>query len=173
MKKSIRVGKTKAKQQAPVAEPAAARLPEPVELAASIGALAEAMELLKPIVEAEAAAMQRRDPSALSELQARKSAVIQLLRGSMRVVTGARRGGLKVEDAACELLLTQCKDALAAMQVNQRSIAAARSATHQRIQSLLQARQRAQGAILVYGPDGQGRTSGRWSDRRDLSPAKA
>ncbi|HEV8388697.1 MAG TPA: hypothetical protein VGQ35_02585 [Dongiaceae bacterium] len=173
MKKPISPNKGKSREPRITADPSPAKVPEPAEFAASIDGLADALALLRPVVDAETAAMRERDSSILAEMQPRKSAIIQLLRGGTRVVRAAQRAGLATEEDERNLLLAQCRDMLATMQVNQRAIAAARSATHQRIQSLLQARQRAQGSVLVYGPDGQARASGRWSDRRDLAPTKA
>jgi hypothetical protein len=157
-----------------VAEGAPApKTPGPATLDATIEALAEQLATLKNLAESESAIIRERDHSALSALQPQRSAIAHLLREATQTVRAAQRAVMTIEEAKRDCLLAQCQEVLGALGTNQRAIAAAKCAGQQRIQSLLQARQRAQGAVLVYGPDGQARAAGRWSNRRDLAPDKA
>jgi len=151
----------------------APKAPDPATLDATIETLADQLATLKSLAESEAATLQTRDHSALSAFQPQRSAIAHLLREATQTVRAAQRAVLTIEEAKRDCLLAQCQEVLGALETNQRSVAAARSAGQQRIQSLLHARQRAQGAVLVYGPDGQARAAGRWSNRRDLAPGKA
>ena len=161
------------RNRAAVAPEAAPKPPEPAAFAATLAGLKDALDMLRGVAETEAGAVRHPDAAVASELQRRKNAITRLLRDATAVIAAAQQGGMAIDAAGRAQLMAQCQSALGALQVNCQAIAAARSAAHRRIQSVLQARQRAEGAILVYGPSGEARSGGRWTDRRDLAPGKA
>lgn len=151
----------------------APRMPAAEELSASLVGLPNCFAMLSSVLEAESGGIRHPDPALSGALHQRKSAIAGLLRDTTRIVAGAQQSGMTIDTGARGAILDACQQALGGLTTNMKAIEAARTASHRRIQTVLQARQRAEGAVLVYGPDGQAKAGGRWTDRRDLAPRGA